>query len=304
MAEQTNATENGQTTQPEMVPIPDASDADLDAFLEMARNQEEPEEQEQTEKADAKPEPEQPAQKEPESNPDEVRLTKAQYEELVKKIEKQKQDNNQKELFIKRQANELGALRKQLKERNETLARGLEEKHELSPREAVRTELEIRDNERKIQEIDQREAELHTDLEASRIFTSNVNFEEASLDDMAAALVEDGFSPDDVQAFKANPTRFAAPETLINLHRRARAEKAVRFVVNFAKGLWEENKKLKAKPDEVLEKAERELRKGPSVTGANGRATSSRRGAVNIADVSKLSDGDLDALIEQLGKAE
>lgn len=293
------ASEAPQAPTQGVVAIPEASDADLEAFLESAQTEAEEDagEDEVAEQKSAEPVKPAPTQ---DTNPDEVKLTKKDYEELVARIDKQKSQIDQQELFIKRRSSELGEARRQLRERNAALQDGLEEKHIANPREAIQAELEIRENAKQIQDLDNQETRLNTVVESQRMFAHYANPEEANDDDMAQALLDDGIPPDAVQAFKQNKHEFAAPETLIQLHRRARAEKALKAVLGYAQHLFNENKKLAGKPGEVLNKVEAELRKGPQITGAHSQTASGRRAAINPADLSKVSDKELEELLAQM----
>jgi len=180
------------------------------------------------------------------------------------------QQLKQQELFIQRRNNEIGQLRQQLREANAKLQERLDERFMESPSAAMRDQAQIQQNEQRLQGLESEEQQIHRVHNAQKVFFSHIKPEDAGLDEMAQCLVDDGVPQDFVIAFKQNPWTTAAPETLVHLARRARAEKVLAQVVVYAKQLKAENEKLKGQPQQMLNKVQQALRTTPQVSAATG----------------------------------
>jgi hypothetical protein len=102
------------------------------------------------------------------------------------------------------------------------------------------------------------------------VFHKYVKPEEADFDSIAQALERDGIPAEAVNQFRSNPFAVMTEDGLIQAQKRVQAEKAFLKAVQLAKNLIEENKKLKSKPQEVMQGLTKALKSGPTVTASNG----------------------------------
>jgi len=309
--QETETETTGTTEQPETVSVEEATEEEIDAAMrdllaqeEAQGEQPEPEET-ATAKQEAKPEPKPEEEKKP-SQEEKFTLTREQWDDLQRRLEKNEKQTQSQEQLLKRRQTELGDIRKVLRERIDGLKKGLEEKELTSPREVVKDTLAIQEAEKKLDDVDAEEARLTQAVQTEQIVKHYCNFDEAGIEDMAEALAQDGFDENYVKAFKQTPWFAGSADALIHLHRRARAEKALKVVLPYAKNLFEENKKLKDEasklrkaPADVLTKVEQALKTQPQVTGANGGAASGKSKTLSPGDITRLSDKELDELLAQ-----
>lgn len=281
----TTAEDTQEGTSPEYVDLPDASDEDIAAFLENAARQES-EPKVVTQQAD--PAQQQTKAEQPEEEPKvEEAKSKPDMEAIRRQLEQQ-------ELFIKRRNSEIGELRKQLKAVEERLQTTLDEKFYESPTQALAQARQIEMTQQKLSELDAEEQALTNQHQAQILLAHHVGGD-VDLEAIGESLMADGMPQDFVEQFKRNPYSAALPETLIQLAKRASAERKVRQMedalqqlVPYTQKLLEERKQL---PQHVLKNVSTALRQAPQVTGSAGGV--GQVGGNRLADPSSWSDAEI-----------
>lgn len=281
----TTAEDTQAGTSPEYVDLPDATDEDIAAFLEGAGKEES--------EAPVAPQQEGPAQQEtkaeqPEEEPKvEQAVSKQDIEAFRKQLEGQ-------ELLIKRRTSEIGELKKQLQMVQEKLQTTLDEKFYESPTQALAQARQIEMAQQKIRELDAEEQALTNQHQAQVLLAHHVGGD-VDIEAIGQSLAADGMPQEFVDQFKKNPYQAALPETLIQLAKRASAEKKVRQMeealnqlVPYTQKLLEERKQL---PQHVLKNVSSALRQAPQVTGSAGGT--GQMGGNRAIDPSMMSDAEL-----------
>lgn len=291
MSESQQVTEG---TTNDSVEIPDATDEDLDAYLELSQISEaSPQEQEQpTEKVEEA----QPEEKKPEASRPPVKTQEdleAENQALQRRLEQQ-------ELFIRRRSTEIGELRKQLKERNDGLKEDLDSKYIGDTAQSVKVALEIEKNELRLADLENQQTDMERVHAAQKVFSMYVQPGEVSVDDMAACLVNDGIAPEFVEQFKRDPYRSTTPETLVHVAKRAKAEKTLSQVVAFAKAQHQRIKELEtgSSAESVVKRIERAAKQTSTVTASSGGSRGGAKPSVSSADIASLSDAELNELLK------
>lgn len=215
-----------------------------------------------------------------------VEVSKSELEKLRKQV-------SEKEKFLQRQANDVGkarkeaeaalaALKKQLpvddeSEKSRLTALAVSDGHAFAEElERIRSlKAEIARNENIVREAQR--------VEANReVIKSLVPELEATIDDVAALVLEDGAPPETVKALRDNPY-LLDPTLAYNLHKRASLTKQVAQLSEQLAQLQKENAELKTRPDEVLRKIEKAAAAKP-LTGASGGGTSDDRIELDYAN--------------------
>ncbi len=275
-------TETTETKQQEAAPQPEAEEAPAEANT----TEEAPKEETQAEDPPVKLQEE---ATEPEGDPKAEEGERAQREqELLARIEQQ-------ERFIQRRSNEIGQLRTELRAANERLKTALKDRFDEDPEAAVEDKLAIKENEAKLKRLDVEEQSLVQRHQAQKLLSRYVKPEEVSVEDMAESLKSDQLPDEFVGAFRADPYGSALPETLVQLAKRARAEKLLKAVVGYAKKLEGEVAQLKKAPQQVMKKVEQAARSSPQLTGNSGSS------AANLSTKAPhlMTDEELDAFLKQ-----
>ena len=281
----TTAEDTQEGTSPEYVDLPDASDDDIAAFLENSGKEESQAQvaPQQTDPAQQKTEAEQPKE-ETEEKQAQSKLDPEVLREQLK----------QQELFIKRRNSEIGELRKQLKTAQERLQTTLDEKFYESPTQALAQARQIEMAQQKINELDAEEQALTNQHQAQVLLAHHVGGD-IDIEAIGESLLADGMPQQFVEQFKSNPYSAALPETLIQLAKRASAERKVRQMeealqqlVPYTQKLLEERKQL---PQHVLKNVSSALRQAPQVTGSAGGT--GLMGGNRAIDPSMMSDAEL-----------
>lgn len=309
--ETTPENENAESgTTQEFVPIPDSTDEELDSYLadvEAGVYEEAEENDLESEHETDKPEPEQPEAEAKTEERKEAPQAEAQPE--VDRIAKMQRDLEQKERFIKTQNGKLGQTRQQLREALDKLAVYEKEQGDvLSPVDAARLAKDQDALRQGIKDIDAEVEGNERRLETQRILTAHLNPEEADDNDMAASLRADGHDEEFIQNAVRGKENLP-PEFVVMWHHRARAESHIRQILpawkkdrEAIKSLKEENERLKKSrsPESVLSNLQTALRKPPGITAAaqNGGTRGIRGGSLTRQQIAKLSDAELDELIE------
>ena len=281
----TTAEDTQAGTSPEYVELPDATDEDISVFLE---NSERMESEPQVAQPQADPAQQKTEAKQPEEEPEVEQAQSKQDPEALREQLKQQ------ELFIKRRNSEIGELRKQLKAAQEKLQTTLDEKFYESPTQALMQARQIEMAQQKINELDAEEQALTNQHQAQVLLAHHVGGE-VDIEAIGESLVADGMPQEFVEQFKRNPYQSALPETLIQLAKRASAERKVRQMeealhqlVPYTQKLLEERKQL---PQHVLKNVSSALRQAPQVTGSAGGT--GQYGGNRAIDPSMMSDAEL-----------
>lgn len=283
--EVTTAEDTQEGTSPEYVELPDATDEDISVFLE---NSEKMESEPQVAQPQADPAQQKTEAKQPEEEPEVEQAQSKQDPEVLREQLKQQ------ELFIKRRNSEIGELRKQLKAAQEKLQTTLDEKFYESPTQALMQARQIEMAQQKINELDAEEQALTNQHQAQVLLAHHVGGD-VDIEAIGESLMADGMPHEFVEQFKRNPYQSALPETLIQLAKRASAERKVRQMeealqqlVPYTQKLLEERKQL---PQHVLKNVSSALRQAPQVTGSAGGT--GQYGGNRAIDPSMMSDAEL-----------
>lgn len=277
---------NGAT--PSQVSPSDLSDEELQAVLS---GEESSDEEVVEEQVNGEPEGnKQEDSAEPESS-DETDY-KSLYQDLKEKSERREAHLRQVELFSKRQSNQLGEARKQLKELIAQKTQGLDERMLENPRQAFKDQKEIDEAEEALAQLDEQEAMQNHTMESFEIVANNIPKEEFDLPGMVQVLKAEGYPDDFLHVFEQNPFAVAHGETLVHLSKRTKAERMLSELVTYTKNLYGEYEKLKGKSNDVLKNIERVSKQTPSITSSNGGV--SRNTKPSQRNIANLTDAELD----------
>jgi hypothetical protein len=278
------ATQEG--TSPEYVDLPDASDEDIAAFLENAGK--EPSE------ASVEPQQADPAQQQTKAEPpkeepkvEQEQVSKQDFEAMKRKLEGQ-------ELLIKRRTSEIGEIKRQLQQFIQNASQNLDEKFYESPTQALQQARQLEMAQQKLQEAEAEEQSLTNAHQAQVLLAHHVGGD-IDIEAIGESLRSDGMPDEFIEQFQRNPYQSALPETLIQLAKRASAERKVRQmeealqqIVPYTQKLLEERKQL---PQHVLKNVSSALRQAPQVTGSAGGT--GQLGGNRAVDPSLMSDAEL-----------
>lgn len=282
----TTAEDTQEGTSPEYVDLPEASDDDIAAFLENAGKEpsDAPVEPQQTDPAQQQTKAE-PPKEEPEVEQETV--SKQDFEAMKRKLEGQ-------ELLIKRRTSEIGEIKRQLQQFIQNTTQNLDEKFYESPTQALQQARQLEMAQQKLQEAEAEEQSLTNAHQAQVLLAHHVGGD-IDIEAIGESLRSDGMPPEFVEQFQRNPYQSALPETLIQLAKRASAEKQVRQMqdalqqlVPYTQKLLEERKQL---PQHVLKNVSSALRQAPQVTGSAGGT--GQLGGNRAVDPSLMSDAEL-----------
>lgn len=292
--ESVEATQEG--TSQEFVELPEASNEDIDAFLENALKAESEAlnvEQPQADPGDTKEIKSDPPKEEPVKKEDLEKFFKEQLQALTKKVDGQ-------ELLLKRRTSDLAEVKKQLREFIEQNTQNLDEQWLESPTQAYARARQVEMAQQKLQETEAEEQALTNAHQAQVLLEHHVGKDNLDMEAIAQSLAEDGMPQEFVKTFMTNPYQAALPETLIQLAKRASAEKKVREmeqalsqIVPYTKQLLEERKQL---PQNVLKNVSSALRQAPQVTGSAGGTGQAAKG--RAVDPSLMSDSELEEFLK------
>lgn len=292
--EVTAAEDTQAGTSPEYVDLHEASDDDIAAFLENVGNEDvAPQEAQSPSDPAPKPEPKaEPPQEEPKVEPVEP-VSKADFEAFKKQFQGQ-------ELLLKRRTSELGELRRQFQQFVEQTQKTLDEKFYESPTQALADARKIEMAQAKIKEIDAEEQSLTNAHQAQVLLAHHVGPEGLDVEAISESLASDGLPSDFIDHFKRNPYQSTLPETLIQLAKRASAEKkarqmeeALNQLVPYTQKLLEERKQL---PQHVLKNVHSALRQSPQVTASAGGT--GQVGGSRSVEPALMSDAELEEFLK------
>jgi hypothetical protein len=290
----TNSEVTQQGTSPEYVELHEASDDDISAFLEGAPNREsaqpqaEPQQQADPVKQETQAEP---PQEEP--KPQDAVVSKEELEAIRRQLEGQ-------ELLLKRRTSEIGELKRQFREFVEQKSQNLDEKFLESPTEALKQARQVEMAQQKLQELEAEEQNLTNVHQAQVLLAHHVGPDGLDAEAIAQSLSDDKMPQEFIQSFLKNPYQAALPETLIQLAKRASAEKkarqmeeALQQLVPYTQKLLEERKQL---PQHVLKNVQSALRQAPQVTGSAGGT--GQLGGNRAVDPALMSDQELQEFLK------
>lgn len=285
--------ENTEVTE---VPVNEATDDQLDNFINSQLNNVESYEQEVSTEAEAETDKIKAVEDERTGEIEErIESKKTEtIEERARRLEAALAKQTQE---VQRRGTEIGQLRKELQERNRALLDGLEEKALLEPLEAIDRKLEAAKNNEALRELDKHEGLLNSRNEAMSLVLTNVSEGEFDIDSMAESLRRDGAQESFLSSFRADPFAGADGLTLIQLAKRAAAEKALIEVASYAKRLEEALRAAKQgkSSQEIVRKIEKATQSKPITAGASTPIAKSA--SVRLSDISSLSDSQLEELI-------
>lgn len=291
----------GSTPPPEAqsVPLDEASNEDIEAFLSNYR--EEPYTSEDTEEVttDKHSAPVAPTQEQANKTSTEPTgpVSRKEHEQVIAKNEQLRAALEKQSLAWQRRSTEIGELRRALREANEKLAQGLNDDFLENPERAVDRKLQIRTNEQHLQQLDQEEAGLNSRTQSIHTVANYVPEEEFDVSAMASALQRDGVAPQVIQQFVTDPYSQTNGVTLVQLAKRAHAEKLLTHVYQYARNLEQQIQELKNKPEQVLKNIERTTQARP-MTAANGGSAQRSLSDASVR-VDQMSDAELDELIRK-----
>ena len=275
-------------TSQEFVSLHEASDEDIQAFLDA------PEAAEQVQVGQSQADPEAKTEQKidaPKEKPD-AQVSREDYEALRKRVEGQ-------ELLLKRRTSDLADVKRQLRDFIEKNTQNLDEQWLESPTQAYAKARQVEMAQQKLQETEAEEQALTNAHQAQVLLEHHVGQDNYDVEAIAQSLIDDGMPQEFVQGFVQNPYQAALPETLIQLAKRASAEKKVRAMeqalqqlVPYTKQLLEERKQL---PQNVLKNVSSALRQSPQVTAAAGGTGQS---ASRTVDPSLMSDSELEQFLK------
>ena len=281
-------------TTPEMVDIHDATDNDLDMFIQTSQTLE-------SEPGDALL-PEEPAQ---EQEQKQVQQPPQMQKAPDAPVSRQDLDAVRKqldglELLNKRRTSEFAELKKNLRAFIENKSQGLDEKFLESPTQAYAQMRQVEMAQQKLMQAEAEEEALTNASQAQALLAHHVGQDGVDFGAVAEVFREDGLPPEFIQNFMSDPYRAALPETLVQLAKRASAhkkiksmEEALHRLVPFTEQLLAERRQL---PDHVLRNVSSALRQGPQVNGSAGGT--GQVGSTRSVDPSMMSDKELEEFLK------
>lgn len=292
---QAEDTQSGPTQ--EYVEIPDATDDDLEQFIETSQELElNPPQQE---------EPQAPVEPKQEQQQKQVELAPEQQQLLQQLASKQEMDAVRKqldglELLNKRRTSELAELKNQLRSFISSKSQGLDEKFLESPTQAYAQMREVEMAQQKLVQAEAEEQAITNAHQAQVLLAHHIGKDGLDLEAITETLQADGMPPEFIQAFMSNPYQAALPETLIQLAHRANdrkrlrsLEQAIGQLVPYTERLLAERKQI---PNDVLKNVSSALRQGAQVTGSAGGT--GQVGSGRPVDFAKMSDRELEEFLK------
>ena len=282
------------------VSLEEASDADLDAFIQEDRSAE----------TDTL-----------ESRPNEVNAPDEEYAEGVEEYAEESPRGETKEeastriaqleaqlaqtqKYVKQRGNEIGELRKQARDlilEKEALARELENDN---PREAARLDRVIEVEKVKEYKLQQEEERLSRVEQAYDIVPRYINADEMDVGAIRQELLDDNLPQDWIDnTFIPNMFELAPPETIVHLAKRAIYGKAIKYLVP---ALQERDARIaqleaqvRGKGENLLNGLKRAASTPPPLTTSSSVSDNSNRSP--SIDPSKMSDAELDEFLKRNG---
>lgn len=262
----TTSEDTQEGTSPEYVELHEASDDDIAAFLDGAEERES-----QSEAVQQQEDPKQQERTTVEPPKDAPQVEQAASKQDLEAFRRQLEGL---ELLNKRRTSEFGEFKKQLREFIQNKTQGLDEKFLESPTQAYAQAREVERAQEKLQATEAEEQAFTNAHQSQILLAHHVGAEGIDIEAIGEALAADGMPDDFIEHFKRNPYQSALPETLIQLAKRASAERRVRQMeqaltqlVPYTQQLLQERKQI---PRDVLKNVQSALRQSPQVTGSAG----------------------------------
>ena len=297
--ESTGAVEETSAPSEEMVKITDATEDDLDAFLNENEYREGEDVSENVEE-EAQPVDPSEQQKQDEGIQEEPQIdVAAEQEKMQQNLERFRKQVEGQEILMQRQISKIAELKRQLIGMNQELLQSIGDKQLEDPRSAELDRMRLNQNQQQINQLEDEERRLAQRSNFMQAVTRYIPpTEMPQIDELCECLKADGLDDSQLVEFRKDPSRMPV-STFIQLQRRARAEKAFSKMIPTLKQLVEENNNLKAALKNgrrnVLNGVEKAARQNPSVT--NARPSNSE--VPSFVDVTKLSDAELDDLLRR-----
>lgn len=294
--ESTEAVEETTAPSEEMVKITDATEDDLNAFLD-DNEYREGENVEESVEEESQPVDPSEQQKQEEVTP-EVDVA-AEQEKMQQNLERFRKQVEGQEILMQRQISKIAELKRQLIGMNQELLQNIGDKQLEDPRSAELDRMRLNQNQQQINALENEERMLAQRSNFMQAVTRYIPpTEMPQIDELCECLKADGLDDSQLVEFRKDPSRMPV-STFIQLQRRARAEKAFSKMIPTLKQLVEENKNLKAALKNgrrnVLNGVEKAARQTPSVTSARPSSTD----VPSFIDVTKLSDAELEELLRK-----
>jgi hypothetical protein len=282
----------------EYVEITDASDADLDAFLDQSQREEV--EQPTQEESPTEPPQDEESDNSDKTNPEKESEPPLNSEEKNRLLEEQlkvERDRiEQQETFLKRRNSELGKIREENAQLKAALAAKIEELREDDPFSALKHQKKLDEVESQDTQIDQEQRMIAHRLVSQDVLKQHANPNFATAQEMRRTLEQDGLNPDFLSVFEQDPHVHMFPETLLQLAKRTedriKLSQKIEELTAKVKSLEGEKTEMKKRPDDVLRKVQEASRAGSVMKNRSGSSTPT----IKEYDTTKLSDAELEAL--------
>lgn len=308
----TGSTETGENANSEIVPFHEVGDEDLEAFLNAEMDAEanggypssDPEQPAKEDDALAAQTPAKDSKLDEQTDPN-APLTRAEFNALLDRLNRQEKKVDGQEILIQRRTSELGEAKKQLKHIAATLKERFNEALENgSQAEALDIRDQIKTAEQKFQEAEHEEVALVRRSQAQTLVSAHVPEDQFDIEGMAECLARDGIPPQFIERFKADPIGFvsdgdASPGlTLVHVAKRAQAEGMLKKLYPIAKSLAEEVKRLKGSQGDVLKRVQQVAKQTPQISASGARPTKlNKASTLSEVDIANLSDAELDEFL-------
>lgn len=285
-----------QAEQQGNVPLYEASDADIDSFLEKNLGGEvanaAPEKEEET-PAES---PKEQTQSDGEGEPKNADYWKQKAEDTERRLAETRKHVEQQEQFIQRRSNELGEQRKIQKELLAALDLKIEE--EVDPGKIAELVAEKREAKEAEQKLANEQQAIEQQHQSQKIVFQALGTKDINFESLADVLRADKVPEQNINAFLQNPWGNAGPDTLIQLDKRAKERAILNQVLKKAKEFYDENQKLKGKPAEVVKGMQAAFNAQPELNGPSGTTGDSTS---LPSDVTTMGDAELDEILKAKG---
>lgn len=228
-------------------------------------------------------------------------ISKAEHEAVLAELQAQQKMNKQKEDFIQDRNQKMGALRKQLKEREDVIQKLLDDGESLDTKTTVRAVKELDDVKAQLQDLDNQDQVFEHVTRSQEIVAKHVDFKDVSLDDLTTVLEEDGVGKDWINAFRSNMYAVTTPDFIVQLGKRASERKSFIMLAKAYKQLKDESeglkKKASSKSSDFLKKIDSAARSG-KMLGATSNGTKSADIDAKRVNPAELTDAELERLLD------
>lgn len=293
-ASENNATEDVSYDTESTVELHEATDAEIDAFLENAKNaSKDAEDSREANRFEPSGDDEELKEDTSENNSEEETPSENKSditkEQLLAKL-------SQQENYIKQRNQEIGNLRKQLVEANEQLKTTYAEVVNENPEKALELQNQFKENAETIKSIDFEAVENERRMQSQKLLVHYVHPDNWDVSSLAKTWRARGLPEQFVSKFEKDPLS-VRPDVLIEGFERIRAEKAVVQLVKYVEHLKKELETAQQKPKKVLNQVKKALKDSPVMKPGNGGVTVNDAKSFSRKDLTKLSDKELDDFI-------